>query len=222
MPRTLRAAILECVTGLPMFPLGSVLFPHMPLLLKVFEDRYLIMLAQILQDEPSEFGVALIERGQEVGGGEQRFTVATVAQITQLDTAEGFVVLVAEGGRRIEVDEWLEDDPYPRATVHVLPELVWDDDLQPLRDRAEEAVRRIIAVASEFADQTWHSDVTLADDPVAAAWQLAAIAPFGPLDQMTLLASTTAQQLLENVIELAEGVELTLRAPWVDDDEMPD
>ncbi|HPG75037.1 MAG TPA: LON peptidase substrate-binding domain-containing protein, partial [Rhodoglobus sp.] len=132
------------MTDIAMFPLGSVLFPHMPLLLKVFEDRYLIMLSQILQDEPSEFGVALIERGQEVGGGEQRFPVATVARITQMDATEGFVVLVAEGGRRVEVDQWLDDDPYPRASVTEMAELVWTEDLQPLRDRAEESVRRLI------------------------------------------------------------------------------
>ncbi len=204
-----------------MFPLGSVLFPHMPLLLKVFEDRYLIMLSQILQDEPSEFGVALIERGQEVGGGEQRFPVATVAKITQMDATEGFVVLVAEGGRRVAVDEWLDDDPFPRASVTEMPELVWADDLQPLRDRAEESVRRIIALASEFADQTWPSDIELANDPVAAVWQLGAIAPFGPLDQVTLLRSTSLQQLLESIIEFAVGVELTLRAPWSDDEEFP-
>lgn len=204
-----------------MFPLGSVLFPHMPLLLKVFEDRYLVMLSQILQDEPSEFGVALIERGQEVGGGEQRFPIATVARITQMDATEGFVVLVAEGGRRVEVTEWLDDDPYPRAVVRPLPELVWDERLQALRERAEDSVRRIIALASEFTDQTWPSDIELAEDPVAAVWQLAAIAPFGPLDQVGLLRSTSLKQLLEGIVELAVGVEFTLRAPWTDDEQFP-
>ena len=94
-----------------MFPLGSVLFPHMPLPLRVFEERYMVMLSRILPDEPSEFGVVLIERGQEVGGGEKRFTIGTVAQIQQLDADVDFVVLVAQGERRIEILEWLEEDP---------------------------------------------------------------------------------------------------------------
>jgi Lon protease-like protein len=59
----------------PMFPLGTVLFPSMPLPLRVFEPRYLAMLSEILPDEPSEFAVVLIERGSEVGGGEHRFPV---------------------------------------------------------------------------------------------------------------------------------------------------
>ena len=54
---------------MPMFPLGSVLFPYMPLRLRVFEERYLIMLAELLKNEDSRFGVVLIERGREVGGG---------------------------------------------------------------------------------------------------------------------------------------------------------
>lgn len=197
---------------LAMFPLGSVLFPHMPVLLRVFEDRYLAMLGEILQDEPAEFGITLIERGQEVGGGEQRFGVGTVAQITQMDTAEGSVVLVAEGERRIRVVEWLEDDPYPRATVETLPELEWDAELAPLRERAETVVRRALALASEVEDQQWSAAVELADDPVASLWQLAAISPLGPLDQVELLASSSTKELADLVIERTLGVEATIRA----------
>jgi Lon protease-like protein len=197
---------------LAMFPLGSVLFPHMPVLLRVFEDRYLAMLGEILQDEPAEFGITLIERGQEVGGGEQRFGVGTVAQITQMDTAEGSVVLVAEGERRIRVVEWLEDAPYPRATVETLPELEWDAELAPLRERAETVVRRTLALASEVEDQQWSAAVELADDPVASLWQLAAISPLGPLDQVELLASASTKELADLVIERTLGVEATIRA----------
>ncbi len=195
-----------------MFPLGSVLFPHMPVLLRVFEDRYLAMLGEILQDEPAEFGITLIERGQEVGGGEQRFGVGTVAQITQMDTAEGSVVLVAEGERRIRVVEWLEDAPYPRATVETLPELEWDAELAPLRERAETVVRRTLALASEVEDQQWSAAVELTDDPVASLWQLAAISPLGPLDQVELLASSSTKELADLVIERTLGVEATIRA----------
>ena len=39
------------MAALPMFPLGSVLFPYMPLRLRVFEERYLIMLADLLKTE---------------------------------------------------------------------------------------------------------------------------------------------------------------------------
>ncbi len=192
-----------------MFPLGSVLFPHMPVLLRVFEDRYLIMLSRILKTEPSEFGIVLIERGQEVGGGEHRFGIGTIAQIAQLETTDDAVGLVAQGGGRIEVVEWLADDPYPRATIRELDELVWDAALEPLRLRAEQTVRRSLARASEFTDQAWSATVELSDEPVACAWQLAAIAPLGQLDQVALLRSGSMRQLLDRIIESTLAAELS-------------
>ncbi|TFB54663.1 peptidase S16 [Cryobacterium sp. TMT1-62] len=202
------------MTSLPMFPLGSVLFPYMPLQLRVFEDRYLVMLSRILKEEPAEFGVVLIERGQEVGGGERRFHYGTVAQITELEASEGFVGVTAQGERRVEVIDWLTEDPHPQATVRDLAELDWDDDLLPLRDRAEQAVRRALALASEFADQLWPSTVELSRDPTAAAWQIAGIAPLGPLDQIELLRSTSMEQLLTAVIEYTQEAVDSLSAPW--------
>jgi uncharacterized protein len=100
------------VAIMPMFPLSSVLFPYMPLRLRVFEERYLIMLAELLKNEDAQFGVVLIERGWEVGGGEQRFDLGTIAEITQLGAQEGFVGLVAQGGRRFAVTQWLKDAPH--------------------------------------------------------------------------------------------------------------
>ena len=197
-----------------MFPLGSVLFPHMPLPLRVFEERYMVMLSRILPDEPSEFGVVLIERGQEVGGGEKRFTIGTVAQIQQLDADVDFVVLVAQGERRIEILEWLEEDPHPAARVRDLADLEWTDDLRPLREKAEEAVRRTLRTAGESGDQLWSADVEISDDPVAAVWQLAAIAPVGPLDQIALLRSETMESLLTALIELMDSAGESLGASW--------
>ena len=194
-----------------MFPLGSVLFPSMPLPLRVFEPRYLTMLSEILPDEPSEFAVVLIERGSEVGGGEHRFPVGTIAQITDLDTAEDFVVLIAEGTHRVQVTEWLDDDPYPKAEVRVLDDFVWDDTLAPVRAKAEAAVRGLLDLATKLTGEGWPSDIELADDPVAACWQLAAIAPLGPLDQVELLAAPDLATMLLTLTEFAGGAEESFR-----------
>src|SRR6476661_11228811 len=144
---------------LAMFPLGSVLFPHMPLRLRVFEERYLLMLMELFKGAQARFGVVLIERGHEVGGGDQRFAVGTVAEIVQLGAEDGFVGLVAQGSTRFEVVEWLEDAPHPRAVVRELPELTWDEGAAGLRTEAERLVRRTLAVASEFSEGRWSPDV---------------------------------------------------------------
>lgn len=200
-----------------MFPLGSVLFPNMPLQLRVFEERYLVMLSQILADEPAEFGVVLIERGQEVGGGEKRFSVGTVAQVTQLAGQDAFVILVAEGERRFTIDRWLDDDPFPRAEVTELPAFEWNEDDRSLLATAEKTVRRSLSVASEFGEQQWPAEVEISDDPVAAAWQLAAIAPVGALDQVAMLRSDSLRRLLTTVIEESDAAASALSTPWADD-----
>lgn len=190
---------MDDATDIAMFPLGSVLFPAMPLPLRVFEPRYLQMLQDLLPDGPAEFGVVLIERGQEVGGGEKRFDVGTIAQVAELKVADGYLALLGEGTRRIEVVEWLGEDPYPRARVRDLPALEWDDDLQDRFDQTEALVRRTLSRASEFDDLSWSPTVQLSDDRVDALWQLAAIAPLGPLDQMGLLRCGTARELVDAI-----------------------
>lgn len=189
------------MTVLPMFPLGSVLFPSMPLALRVFEPRYLAMLAQVLQQDPPEFGVVLIERGQEVGGGDIRFTVATVARISELEAGDDLIAVLGVGTRRVEIVEWLDDDPFPRAEVRELPELEWDERHREQLDATERQVRGALAVASEYADLPFAPGIEIASDPVHAAWQLAGIAPIGPLDQVALLRAETMEQLLTEIAQ---------------------
>ncbi|WP_438353146.1 LON peptidase substrate-binding domain-containing protein [Microbacterium sp. CJ88] len=202
---------MEAATA--MFPLGSVLFPYMPLPLRIFEERYRIMLGRVLDDEEPSFGVVLIERGSEAGGGDERFGIGTLARVTHVAAGREDVNVVARGADRIRVVEWLPDDPYPRALVRPVEALVWNDDLEPLRAEADRTVRRVLARASEFTDFAWDPAVELSDDPVEACWQLAAISPLGELDQLTLLRSTSLGGLLATLIDLTLEAEPGLTAP---------
>ena len=88
----------------PMFPLGSVLVPGMILPLHVFEPRYRALVRDCTAGD-GEFGVVLIERGSEVGGGDARTDVGTMARIVQADELpDGRFAVGAVGMRRIRVD----------------------------------------------------------------------------------------------------------------------
>lgn len=193
------------MTAIPMFPLGSVLFPFTPLPLRVFEPRYLTMVGRLLDEDDPEFGVVLIERGHEVGGGDRRSSIGTMARLVSVSAGAEVLTAVAVGTDRFTVEQWLDDDPYPRADVTPLPRLEWDDVLTPLEKEAEAIVRRTLARVPETR---WDADTELADDPLAAAWQLAAIAPLGEYDRYTLLQSTTAGALLRQIIDLTLEAEL--------------
>ncbi len=190
-----------------MFPLGSVLFPSAPIPLRVFEPRYLTLVGRLLDEvEPGfEFGVVLIERGSEAGGGDQRASVGTMARLVSAAVSDDDLFIVGVGTRRFTVERWVDEDPYPRAELSTMPELEWSEALAPLRVEAEAVVRRVIA---RVAEPESDADIELSDDPVAAAWQLAAIAPLGEYDRYTLLRSTSMGGLLRQIVDLTLEAEV--------------
>ena len=118
---------------LPMFPLGTVLFPHAVLPLHIFEHRYRALAETCLRGD-GRFGVVLIERGDEVGGGDTRFGVGTVARIVEAArTPDGRYLLATVGTERFRVRKWLDDDPYPRAEIDVIGEPKRVADAPPSR-----------------------------------------------------------------------------------------
>ena len=191
----------------PMFPLGSVLLPSMVLPLHVFEDRYRALVRDCLAGD-RQFGVALIERGSEVGGGDIRAMAGTMAQIVQAEELpDGRWALVAVGSHRIRVRGWRPDDPYPVAEVEDWPD-------EPSAD-PEAAVgsyevrvaqlRRVLALAVELgadADPT----VELADDAELGSFQI------GALDRQRLLTAPGVDQRLALLTEFLDDQELMLRA----------
>jgi len=215
-----RIAVMSDATReLAMFPLGSVLFPGMPLPLRVFEPRYVAMLSSVLGESEREFGVVLIERGSEVGGGDVRFGVGTVARIASVEITEGSIVLLATGAARFEVVRWLTDDPFPRAQVRELGALELDASTVAELAAAEALVRATITRASEFVDLPWSANIALSEASAERIWQVAGIAPLGSLDQFALLRSGTATELLARLVEETQEAEARFTARWADDGE---
>lgn len=178
-------------TVLPMFPLGSVLVPGMVLPLHVFEPRYRALVEDCLAGD-AEFGVVLIERGSEVGGGDLRRDVGTVAQIVEaVHFDDGRWGLGCVGVRRIRIDHWLADDPYPRAEVVDWPDVestpADEASVGAVLDEVRHALRRVLATAAELGEPVAPATTDLADDPLVASYQATALAPFGPADTHALL-----------------------------------
>ena len=191
---------------MPMFPLGTVLFPHTVLPLHVFEPRYRALTRDCLKSG-MEFGVVLIERGSEIGGGDTRFGVGTVARITEAtEFPDGRWAVLTTGGRRIRIATWLPDDPYPLALVESLPEPRLDERGTLLLDDAARAVRRALALKAELGEPAASTSFTLDEDPDIAAYQLAALAPLGPVDQQRLLETADPAERLRLVVVLASDL----------------
>ena len=179
-----------------MFPLGSVLFPTVVLPLHVFEERYRQLTRDCLEAD-REFGVVLIERGSEVGGGDVRSTVGTVARIVEAEEyPDGRFALVAVGVRRVVVDEWLPDDPYPQAEVHEWPDPEVDESAADLLAAMLAPFRRSVALKGELGESAVPATIELSEDPGEAAFQAAAVGPLGPLDQLRVLSTEAVPERL--------------------------
>jgi len=183
------------MTMLPMFPLGTVLFPHQVLALHVFEPRYRVMLDHCMSTE-SEFGVVLIERGSEVGGGDVRFDLGSLARIVEVaNLPDGASLLAAVGVRRLRVSEWLPDDPFPRARVELFDELFAEEGLEGRVESARRLLARLRVLRGDPPTGVHEHEV--ADDPLVASYQLCARAPLGSLDAQVLLAFEHVSQRLD-------------------------
>jgi len=194
-----------------MFPLGTVLFPYALLPLHVFEPRYRMMMNHVLAGD-REFGVVLIERGSEVGGGDTRFDVATIARVVQAsELPDGRFALATVGMRRVRVVRWLDDDPYPRAEVAALVDPPATDDDIAARDRAVAALAEVTDLARRI-DPRVAGPPPLDADPVRASYEAAALAPVGPLDAQQMLAAGDAGARLQLFCELVAERLVDLRA----------
>lgn len=190
-----------------MFPLSTVLFPHGVLPLHIFEPRYRVMMEHCLAGDRC-FGVVLISRGSEVGGGETRSEVGTVAVIDRLSTLpDGRSLLLGRGTRRFRVVEWLADDPYPAALVEWLGEDdTWTSEgSEALLDRATTAVRRARALLSELRDVPAAQAPDPAAGPDEQTWLLCDQAPITPFDRQRLLECPEPRARLRLLVELAEA-----------------
>jgi Lon protease-like protein len=196
-----------------MFPLSAVLFPHASMPLHVFEPRYRDLMRDCLADD-ARFGIVLIARGSEVGGGDERSTLGTRGIITQAaELPDGRWVLEIEGEAVIAVEEWLPDDPYPVALVRDASAEPSPGDAIPLVGPAGQRVRRARALLAEQGGAPpLPAELALdgGGDADLASWHLCAAAPLSAYDAQRLLAADGAPERLRLLAELMDELELDL------------
>ena len=191
---------------LPMFPLGLVLVPGAVLPLHIFEPRYRALVHDVLAAD-ADFGVVLIERGSESGGGETRANVGTIAHIADGHAFEdGRYALACFGTERISIAAWLPDDPYPRALIEPWPDPPAGPCIELLA-AVETQLRALSGWRTRFGLET--ADIDLADDPTVASYQAITLADLGPFDAQQALACPDVPARLELLTrQIADAVTL--------------
>ena len=180
-----------------MFPLEVAMLPGEELPLRIFEPRYSALVQTCLAADDPAFGVVLIAAGREVGGGDTRSDIGSLAHIAECaDSGDGRYRLRCVMGERIRVLEWHPDDPYPQAAIEL-----WDDEagdtvgvdaIRDVEDRMIALFERI--AAARGADVNGRDIVAGADASGDAAMWLYALAsrlPMGQADRYSILAAPT-------------------------------
>lgn len=195
-----------------MFPLGTPLLPGGVLPLHVFELRYRMMMDDVVHSDVAEFGVVLIERGHEVGGGDVRSVVGTMARVVRHDELEdGRRAVVAVGDRRIRVERWLEDDPYPIAEVTDWPSVVTPFDTN-VEARLDATIDHFVDLLRRVDDRTPSLERRSSNESVDEyVYRVGSTLPIGAVDRQRLLEAEDSAERLDRVLVAVEDLEAVVR-----------
>lgn len=194
---------------IPLFPLSVVLFPHMPLPLHIFEERYRAMMRDC-REAGTGFGIVAIREGLEVGRVASPHAVGTLAQLRTVEELDdGRFNIMVVGKTRYRIRSISARKPYLTAEVEYLEDTVADEDISvPLGRRVSRAFRRYADQLRELADET-PAELELPEDPELLSYLVAATLQVETRHKQRLLEVDSAADRLSGCLVLLRR-ELTL------------
>jgi hypothetical protein len=223
------------VDDLPLFPLGTVLFPGVVLPLHIFEPRYRELVRRLM-DAPEgparEFGVVGIKQGWEVGDDQVEclYEVGCTAELRQVTGfTDGTFDIVAVGRRRFRLESVRHDGaPFLQGSVGWLPETdaasgedtllaasvttVFGDYLRLLAQGAPAAGDgQGGPTAAEAAEELDAQVAALPTDPLTLSHLVAASAPLPQDDRQALLEERSTLRRLRRELQLLKREATMLR-----------
>ena len=225
---------------LPLFPLHTVLFPHLPLPLHIFEERYRAMATDLLAERSpfaGRFVVSMITEGTEVGDDASTHEIGTICEVrTAEQFPDGRWMLVGVGVARARVTPVVgAGTPYRLVEATELPEPTGDDAAAQV-PRAQHALDAYLATVKRFVVRAASvgrtelqepNDVAasldrmlkpihLPDDPVAASYAIGGLLQIELSRKQHLLEIPDAASRLRAELRLLER-----EARLLDDGAMP-
>jgi uncharacterized protein len=166
-------------TRLPLFPLGTVLYPGLVLPLNIFEDRYRQLVADLLAGpEPRQFGVIAIRQGSETGvnGVSALYETGCTAVLRRADKhPDGRFDLVTVGSDRFRLLNLADPAPYLSGDVELLAEGVGDEAAAAA---AVPSMQRQFHAYLEMLTERGGAQITISelpDEPVLLSYLVAAV-----------------------------------------------
>lgn len=193
---------MEEFETLPLFPLNMVLFPGAPLPLRIFENRYKIMIGECIEME-QPFGVVLIKDGPEVGGPAQPHRVGTTAKILKAEpTGQAMYRIQTVGERRFRILNIIDGNPYLKAEVEYLEEGE-SEGLDEITGKVSDRLSEYLQLVVSFK-KGWIQTVDTPQEPLALSYAASQAVTYPPMVGQYLLQIPTVRERLERVLPLLE------------------
>lgn len=187
---------------IPLFPLSVVLFPHMPLPLHIFEDRYRQMMRDC-EEEGTSFGVVAIREGVAAFGPATPHPVGTLAQLRRVEKLDdGRYNLLVVGASRFRVVGVSTRKPYLVGEVEYLQDADGGERV------SAELARQVVTAFRGYADTLRHlagqepAAIELPDDPELLSYLVAATLQVEISRKQELLEIDAARERLRGCLAL--------------------
>jgi ATP-dependent Lon protease len=141
---------------LPVLPLrGVVVYPMMWLPLPVGQRRSIRLVEDNLPENRIIALVTSKDEEVEKPGPDEIHTIGTAAQVHRvLRTPDGTIRLLVQGMERIRIVEYIQEQPYLRARVEVLPEQMEQNiEMEAIMRAVQELFRRLIDLEPQMPDE---------------------------------------------------------------------
>ncbi len=189
---------MQSETVIPLFPLGLVLLPRMPLPLHIFEDRYKLMIAECLAHQAA-FGIVFFN------GSDIQTTGCTASILKVLKRYDdGRLDILTHGENRFAIKEMTDHKPYLEGRV-----TFFDDETDENAEDCRQLARRGMALLKQFAaiaEMQDGYDVSETLDAGSLSFVIAGCEGFSQEEKQQFLEMTSTYKRLEKCVATLEKI----------------
>ncbi len=186
---------------LPLLPLrGTVVFPMTLLPLAAGQPRSLRLIDDVISGNRLVGMVLQKNAEQEAAGPGETYEIGTVANIHQMmRVPDGTVRLVVQGLRRMRIVEWVEEEPYLKARIELIPEESEDSvEVKALMRNVLEQFQRLVSLVSNLPEELVTAALNI-EEPLHLVYLIASNLRMEPEERQALLELDTVEAKLQQL-----------------------
>ena len=189
---------MQSESTIPLFPLGLVLMPHIPLPLHIFEERYKLMIGECLAED-REFGIVYFNATAIQTAG---CTARILKVIKHYD--DGRLDILTHGQRRFRIKEIYDNKVYLEARVSFFDdeELADDSGCQDLADNGMALLKQFTSILESQEGY----DLTEEMDFKSISFLIAGCEGFDQEEKQRFLEMTSTRERLKKSVESLENI----------------